>query len=91
MTNIDLIAKALAASTHVTGKFGADEHKAAMSIIAKESKPEDLVDNLTRIGNISAVRQEGEKCGALASSRADLNALQRAWSAASAALKAAKK
>jgi hypothetical protein len=78
MINIDLAAKAVASVVQASGKFGADEQKAALTMIGKEASPADLVDTFSRIGNVSAVRQELEKCGVLKVAPADHSAFQRA-------------
>jgi hypothetical protein len=78
MTNIDLAAKAVAVVIHAAGKFGTDEQKAALTLIGKDAAPADLVDTFSRLGNVSAVRQELEKCGALKVPPTEHSAFQRA-------------
>ena len=56
-------------------------------VIAKASAPEDLVDNLAYIGNVSAIRQRLEKCGAVRANAAEHDAFQRQVLTALAALK----
>ena len=77
MVQIEIIGKAVAVSIHGSRKFAADEHKLALTMIAKESKPEDLVDNMAYIGNVSAIRQQLEKAGLVTQAAQELNAFQR--------------
>lgn len=83
--NIETIAKAIIASGALQSKkFATDEHKKAMDYIAKNSEnPVEMVENLQRIGNVSAVRQELEKGGVLPMPQSD-TALIRAIKAAQA-------
>lgn len=78
--NIELIGAAIAKSGIKTSKaFRTEEHKKALDYIAKEcaSNPIELVENISRIANISAVRQELEKGGVLQAKESD-TALVRA-------------
>ena len=82
MTNIEIIAKGVAAAIHGTRKFRDAEQKAAMAVIGKASSPEDMLDNLTYIGNISAIRQKLEQAGLLPKAPTELDAFQRQVKAA---------
>lgn len=87
MVKIEIIGKAVASAIASTGKFGNDEHKAALAVIAKGSDATDLVDNMAYIGNVSAIRQRLEKCGAVKANAAEHDAFQRQVLTALAALK----
>ena len=60
---LEVVAMALALAIQPARKFGAAKHKVAMTYIIGHSKPASLAENLQRIGNVSAVRQELEKAG----------------------------
>lgn len=76
--NIEIVANAIAQSGAIESKqFRTEEHKRALQYIAAESDPADLVDNIGRIGNVSAVRQELEKGGIIPAKESD-SALIRA-------------
>ena len=79
--NIEVVATAIALAIKDSGKFRAEEQKTALRYIAAESAPEELVENIGRIGNVSAVRQELEKSGIIKGSESD-SALCRAIKAA---------
>lgn len=76
----DAIAKALKANGKT--KFQTEDHKAALQHVASNSDPDALVENISRIANISAVRQELEKGGIIPSKESD-SALIRAVKASS--------
>lgn len=71
MLNIQLVGEAIASAIKGSKKFATEEHKAALAIIAKESAPDDLVENVSRIANVSAIRQELEKGGILQAATSD--------------------
>ena len=75
--NIEIIGKAVAASIAQTQKFGDSEQKVALGLIGKASQPDDIVDNMSYIGNVSAIRQKLEKAGLLPVKATDLDAFQR--------------
>ena len=77
MKDITLVGKAVAAAIFQSRKFREEEQKAALAIIGKASKPEDIVDNMSAIGNVSAVRQKLEKAGAVKANDTELDAFQR--------------
>lgn len=85
MLNITLVGEAVASAIKGSKKFATEEHKAALAIIAKESDPADLVENISRIANVSAIRQELEKGGILQAATSD-TAFVRAVKAGLAAL-----
>lgn len=70
MVNLELVGMAIAQAISQSKKFAAAEHASAMSFIVRESDPLGLADNLCRIGNLSAIRQELEKNGLI--SKADV-------------------
>jgi hypothetical protein len=84
--NIELIGKAVASAVAQTGKFGTSEQIVALGLIGKGSAPEDIIGNMSYIGNVSAIRQRLEKCGAVKASAAELDAFQRQVLAALTAL-----
>ena len=65
MRNVKTVATAVARAIKDTLKFGATEQKVAMGYIAELSPPEELIDNLTSVGNISAVTQDLQKGGVI--------------------------
>jgi hypothetical protein len=67
MRNLTVVATAVAIAIRDTKRFGAAEQKSAMGEIAKTSAADELIDNLTSIGNVSAVRQDLEKGGVIPS------------------------
>ena len=89
MINIEIIGKAVAASIASSQKFGEAEQKAALAVIGKASSPEDIVDNMAYIGNVSAIRQKLERAGLLPMKAAELDAFQRQVKAALEAIKTA--
>jgi hypothetical protein len=88
--DIEIIGKAVASAISQTLKFRESEQKVALGLIGKASKPEDIVDNMSYIGNVSAIRQKLEKAGLLPTSPAELDAFQRQVKAALDAIKAKK-
>jgi hypothetical protein len=72
----ELVAYACAMAMATSRKFGAAEHRIALDFVQKHSTPANLVANVTRLGNLSAVRQEHEKAGVLP--MGDASALARA-------------
>lgn len=80
--NLEVVADAIARSGCKTSKkFAKPEFDAALKYIGGNSDPDDLLDNVGRIANISAVRQELEKGGILPTAQSD-SALIRAVKAA---------
>ena len=65
MRNLVVVATAVATAIKDTKKFGAAEQKSAMGLIAQSSAADELIDNLTSIGNISAVTQDLQKGGVI--------------------------
>ena len=89
MIQLNIIARAVATSIKASGCFRAEEQKTACALIAKTSAADDLIDNMTYISNVSAIRQTLEKCGALKPKATDLTAFQREMISAVNALDAA--
>lgn len=87
MVNLTTVGMAIALAIKDSRKFGSAEHKAAMEFIVKESDSDSMTENLMRIGNVSAVRQELEKAGLVDKAASDPSALCRAVIAAKAMIK----
>lgn len=90
MHNIESVSRAVAEAISQTRKFAQAEHKAAMDILSKAAQEDaketparagevfaELADNIAYIGNLSAIRQKLEKCGAVKQAAAELDAFQR--------------
>jgi hypothetical protein len=60
---LDVVGMGIALAIRKTRKFGAAEHGIALDYIIKNSAPGSSVANQTRVGNVSAVRQDMEKAG----------------------------
>lgn len=80
MRNTTIVGRALAKAM-ANGKFGAAEHAVALNEIIKAGGP-DMADNVASIGNVSAIRQWGEKYGFVSRKEAQLDALAIAFEAA---------
>lgn len=63
MVNLELVGTAIAQAIAQSKRFASDEHASAMKYIVEQSEPGELADNLCRIGNISAIRQELDRHG----------------------------
>lgn len=84
---LEVIGMAIAKAIKDSRKFGSTEHKAAMEyIVAESDSDENRIENLMRIGNISAIRQDLEKAGLVDKASSDPSALCRAVIAAKAIL-----
>jgi hypothetical protein len=69
---IEITAMAVAQAIRSTGKFGKAEHEAAMDYITAECEDkDDMRAGLSRLGNVSAVRQELEKAGVIKGNHSD--------------------
>lgn len=99
MVNLEVLGLAVARAKKQSNKFGAAEQRAAYeevsshfkaAIVEQPDRLAELLDEqnetLSRIGNISAVRQEMEKAGLLPMKQGELSAFCRAVKAAEATL-----
>lgn len=84
--DLEVIALELATVIKATGKFTNSEHGQAVQAILKRGGP-SVAANITRISNVSQVRQELERAGVIEGSK---TALAVATAKAMAALKAKK-
>lgn len=74
---LEVVAMGIAQAIATSGTFRADDQKRALGYIATNSEAEHLVENIGRIGNVSAVYQELVKGGIIKGTETD-SALCRA-------------
>ncbi len=89
--NIETLAPAIARAILASNghRLSAEQHKSLLADVANTSKPTDLVDNLTSLGNLSALNQEWERFGLVTTER-DIPAMIVQIKASLATLRAAK-
>ena len=83
MRNIQTTATAIASAIRACngGRISQEAARAAMESLTKVSAPDELVDNLATLLNLSALNQELERCGLVKTERT-LSALMAAVKAA---------